>query len=220
MKKLFLFLKLSFQNYSLLRIFQIIEICNIKLEGKTIEFGANRLKKKNFSFYIDEKIKVDYSNIFSDKSSEILYADLTKKLKISSNKYKNIIIFNVLEHLHDHKLTFKELYRILKKKGSIVGSTPFLYQVHGAPKDYFRFSKDFLIFILKKHKYTNIKVICLGYGPFIASYNLLYSYLKFLPLINQIILLLCYLFDTFIQLFVKTDLKEIYPIGFFFSSQK
>lgn len=55
MKKLFLFLKLSFQNYSLLRIFQIIEICNIKLEGKTIEFGANRLKKKTFHFILMKK---------------------------------------------------------------------------------------------------------------------------------------------------------------------
>ena len=47
-----------------------------------------------------------------------------------------------------------EINRILKKRGKIIGSTPFIYQIHGAPKDYLRFSKDYLFYILKKSKKT------------------------------------------------------------------
>ncbi len=113
---LILFFKLFLKNYSLLRIFQIIEINKLLLNGKTLEFGAHKKKERNFSFYINEKKKLNYSNIFTDKKSNIFYADLTKKLKIKSNLYNNILIFNVLEHLNEHESTSKELNRILKKK--------------------------------------------------------------------------------------------------------
>ena len=65
-----------------------------------------------------------------------------------------------------------------------------------------------------------MKIKALGFGPFIASYSLLYAYLKYLPLLSQICLLLAYILDSLIQLFVKTDLKEIFPLGYFFIARK
>ena len=97
----------------------------------------------------------------------------------------------------------------------MLGSTPFLYQIHGAPKDYFRFTKDFFDEKFRKNNFKKTKIISLGYGPFVACFSILFSYLKYLPIINLIIFLICYLLDTILQLFVKTKLNEIYPIGFF-----
>ena len=219
MKTLTFFLKLLFQNYSPLRILQIIEIKKTILKGKTIEFGASTDMTKNFSFYIKEK-DVEYSNIFIDKKFKIFYTDLTKKMNIKNNRYSNILIFNVLEHLNDHNQTFKEFYRILKKSGTVLGSTPFLYQIHGAPKDYFRFTKDFFLEQFKKNKFKKTKIISLGHGPFVACFSILFSYLRYLPIVNIIIFLICFLLDTILQLFVKTKLNEIYPIGFFFITKK
>lgn len=219
MKNFFLFLKLLFKNFSPLRIFQIIEFKKINLSGQTIEFGAQRKKNKNFSYFM-KNIKTDYSNIFTDKKSKIFYADLTRKISIKNNKYSNVLIFNVFEHLNNHDLTFRELNRILKKNGKLIGSTPFLYQIHGAPKDYYRFTKDFFLEKFKKNGFKKTKVISLGYGPFVACFSILFSYIKYLPLINLIIFLLCYLLDIFLQIFVKTKLNEIYPIGFFFITKK
>ena len=109
--------------------------------------------------------------------------------------------------MNNHSLTFKEIKRIIKKNGNLFISTPVLYQVHGAPQDYFRFTKDYF--------FIKIKIKCLGYGPFVASFSIIHSYIKYLPLINHIILLMCYLLDFILQLFVKTKLNEIYPIGIF-----
>ena len=146
--------------------------------------------------------------------------DLTKKLKIPTKKYNNVLLFNVLEHLPEYKLVFSEIYRILKMKGNFIGSVPFIYQIHAAPNDYFRFSKQFFELNLKKYKFKRIKVKALGFGPFTASYSLLYPYLKYLPLLSQISLLLAYILDSLIQVFVKTDLKEIFPVGYFFIAKK
>ena len=213
-------LKLILKNNTLLRVLQINECLNIALYGKSLEFGAIDNKDKTFSNFVKGKSNFHYTNKIINKKLNIFYSDLTKKLKIPSKKYNNILILNVLEHLPEYKLAFSEVYRILKKGGLLVGSVPFIYQIHSAPNDYFRFTKELLKFIIRKNKFKNIKVKALGAGPFIASYSLIYPYLKYLPFLSQIFLLLAYILDSLIQIFVRTDLKEIFPLGYFFIAKK
>ena len=213
-------LKLLITKNTLLRDLQINECTKIKVNGLSLEFGAIDRKNKTFSNFIRGQSKFEYSNIKPNKKLNIFYSDLTKKLKIKSNKYNNILLFNVLEHLPEYRIALSQINRILKKKGKIIGSTPFIYQIHGAPKDYFRFTKEFFEFELKKQKFNNIKVQCLGNGPFTACYSLIYPYLRFLPIFSHLVLLICFMLDNILQIFIKTDLKEIFPIGIFFNAQK
>jgi len=175
---------------------------------------------KTFSNFVMGSSKFHYTNKISNHKFKIFYSDLTKKLKISSNKYNNVLFFNILEHLPEYKLAFSEIYRIIKKGGYFIGSVPFIYQIHADPNDYFRFSRELLEMNLNKYKFKKIKIKSLGFGPFIASYSLLYPYLRYLPFLSQICLLLAYIFDSFIQIFVKTDLEEIFPLGYFFIAKK
>ena len=208
------------KKYSPLRIFQIVEANKVYIKGKSLEFGAYKNHKKNFSSYLKGEKKFQYTNLKKDKKNNILEGDLNKKLKFKSNYFQNLIIFNVLEHLSNPTKSLKELYRILKKGGLLIGSTPFLYQVHGAPNDYLRFTKNYLIKEFKKEKFKAIYVKELGYGPFLAAFSILFPYLKFLPIINYIIFLMCLIFDSFLQIFIKTKLKEIFPLGMFFIFKK
>ena len=213
-------LKLLITKNTLLRDLQINECNKIKVNGVSLEFGAIDRKNKTFSNFIRGQSKFEYSNIKPNKKLNIFYSDLTKKLKIKSNKYNNVLLFNVLEHLPEYRIALSQINRILKKKGKIIGSTPFIYQIHGAPKDYFRFTKEFFEFELKKQKFNNIKVQYLGNGPFTACYSLIYPYLRFLPIFSHLVLLICFMLDNILQIFIKTDLKEIFPIGIFFNAQK
>ena len=213
-------LKLLITKNTLLRDLQINECTKIKVNGLSLEFGAIDRKNKTFSNFIRGQSKFEYSNIKPNKKLNIFYSDLTKKLKIKSNKYNNILLFNVLEHLPEYRIALSQINRILKKKGKIIGSTPFIYQIHGAPKDYFRFTKEFFEFELKKQKFNNIKIQYLGNGPFTACYSLIYPYLRFLPIFSHLVLLICFMLDNILQIFIKTNLKEIFPIGIFFNAQK
>ena len=87
--------------------------------------------------------------------------------KTTETKYDCIVIFNVLEHLFDTNLAFKNLSTICKKRKNNWFNT-FYFRVHGAPKDYSRFTKDYLIKLLKLNNFENIEVIELGTGPFLA----------------------------------------------------
>ena len=214
------FFKLILGKNSLLRALQIYECLNINLSGISLELGAINDKNKTFSNYIKGKSKFHYSNKIINKRLNTFYSDLTKKIKVSTKTYENVLLFNVLEHLPEYKMAFSEIYRILKKGGNFIGSVPFIYQIHAAPNDYFRFSRQFFELYLKRYRFKKVKVKSLGFGPFIASYALLHPYLKFLPFLSQILLLLAYILDSFIQIFVKTDLKEIFPLGYFFTAKK
>jgi SAM-dependent methyltransferase len=50
--------------------------------------------------------------------------DISKELPYMDNSYDIIIAIEVMEHIHDHLVFFKECSRILKGKGLFVFSTP------------------------------------------------------------------------------------------------
>ena len=54
----------------------------------------------------------------------------------------------------------------------------------------------------------------------VASYGLVQTYLRYFPIIKEMLLILCYFIDFIIQIFVKTKLEEIYPVGYFFIIKK
>ena len=213
------YFNLIFSNKSILRIFQLEIFKKYKIEGDVIEFGASEKIEKNFCDKNLKNCKITYSNINSS-NKEFLNIDLQKENSINT-KYDFVVIFNVLEHLLKPNLAFKNLSKFLKKNGKIIGSTPFIFRVHGAPKDYSRFTKDHLIELLKSNNFENIQIFELGTGPFLACISLLRSYLKYLPIFYQLLVFLSLVIDKLIKLIIKTDPKKIYPIGYiFFASNR
>ena len=78
---------------------------------------------KNFYFYSKKYVEnIVLSNINNKK---LLYINLANRIN-QKKKFKNILLFNVLEHLDDHNFSLKEISKLLKKNGSLFGSTPFL----------------------------------------------------------------------------------------------
>ena len=213
------YFNLIFSNKSILRIFQQEIFKKFKIEGDVIEFGASSEIYKNFCNTNSENYNITYSNIDSS-NKEFLNIDLQKDNSIDI-KYDFAVIFNVLEHVLNPNLAIKNLSKILKKNGKIIGSTPFIFRIHGAPKDYSRFTKDHLIELLKLNDFENIQIIELGTGPFLACISLLRSYLKYLPIFYQLLVFLSLVIDKLIKLIIKTDPKKIYPIGYiFFASNR
>ena len=107
----------------------------------------------------------------------------------------------------------------MKKNGKLIGSTPFIYRIHYAPSDYNRYTEQFLNKILKLNfKYYKLKV--LGYGPFTASYALIFDYIKFIPIFTNLLLIITILIDLIIDLFMRRELKKYYPIAYFFLVKK
>lgn len=109
-----------------------------------------------------DQIKSLRLDINPNKNPDIL-ADIHNLRSIRSNTFDGIICTEVLEHAYNPFIAVKELRRILKPKGKIFFSAPFMYPYHHwAPKepypglekvdDYYRYTEMGWKHLLKDFK--------------------------------------------------------------------
>lgn len=91
--------------------------------------------------------------IFKKQGRKLTELDINPKFKpdiianiedmhmIKSNSIDVFFCGEVLEHVGNPFNAVKEIYRILKKGGVVIGSVPFIFPIHDEPYDYFRFTK-------------------------------------------------------------------------------
>ena len=70
-------------------------------------------------------------------------------LKFAENSFDLVCMMEVLEHISTPHLAISEIYRVLKPSGTLIMSTPFLFGIHDAPHDYYRYTKYGLMYLLK-----------------------------------------------------------------------
>lgn len=91
-----------------------------------------------------------------------VYADLRNQLPFKSHSFDTIIFSDVAEHLPNTELVWSEIYRVLRPNGVIIGNTPFLYQIHEDPYDYYRFTEYGLRHQLELARFIEIDVSPVG----------------------------------------------------------
>jgi len=62
-------------------------------------------------------------------------------LPFKNNSFDTVLLTQVIEHLENPLLALNEIQRILKQNGTLIISWPFLYPVHEAPRDFFRYTE-------------------------------------------------------------------------------
>ena len=63
------------------------------------------------------------------------------ELPFPDDRFRNVLCMSVLEHLEDPACAIAEMHRVLTPGGRIIVSVPFLFPIHDAPGDYWRFTK-------------------------------------------------------------------------------
>ena len=102
------------------------EVLSIGAGGKVNELLESYAKKNNFHFVtfdIDESRK---PNIIGDLCD----------YDFGESKYDVVVMSEVLEHLYAPHLGIKSVYNILKPKGKLILTTPFILPLHDRPYDY------------------------------------------------------------------------------------
>jgi SAM-dependent methyltransferase len=212
------FIYYTTKNLSPCKIYQILEFKKLKIKKETIEFGTSNYKESFFRLSSTKSKNLYFSDIKNKQKPNYIKIDL-EKLNFVKKKFDNIIIFNVLEHIYDDRNALHEMSKILKKDGKIYISTPFLYRYHEAPEDYKRYTVTYFEKLLDKN-YKIINKEYLGEGPLMASYSLLYDYLKKIPFLAYPVLIVSFILDNIISLFHKTNINKIYPICIFIVAKK
>ena len=212
-------IKYTARGFSICKSFQILELKKQDIRDEIIEFGTMNYEESLIKYIPKKPKKIYFSNLFNLKSKNYFCINLEKNNKIKK-RFKNILAFNILEHIHNDSHALDELKKLLKKKGKLIISTPFLYRYHHAPKDYKRYTLDYFEKILKNKKFKIRKKLSFGTGPFLASYSLMFDYLSKIPLISYPLIVICFLLDHFLMIFHKNKTTVFYPICILIIAEK
>ena len=125
-------------------------LAEINSNDVVLDIGKTMGKKYDL---INSKIKQtldmndfgDYPDIVFD-----LCSDMNEEIY---EKYDKVICLAILEHVYNPFKAVENLTKMLKKDGTLYGYVPYLYHYHAHKnlkfQDYFRFSKDALIYLFK-----------------------------------------------------------------------
>ena len=80
-----------------------------------------------------------------------------RNLTFENDSINTIIAMNLFEHVEESWLAFEEIKRVLSKKGIVIIATPFSYDIHGCPEDYYRYTPSLYLNVFKDLK-TKITV--------------------------------------------------------------
>lgn len=89
-------------------------------------------------------------------------ADLNRELPFRDGACDIIFMSNVLEHIPNPSFLLRECFRILRPGGLIIGTVPFLLNVHQIPYDFNRYTNFMLEKMLKDSGFSGVEIVSLG----------------------------------------------------------
>lgn len=119
---------------------------------------------------VESSIGCDVKTCVHDQKYVDVFATVDD-LPFETESFDTILCTNVLEHVAEAGKGFKELSRCLCKSGTLILSTPFLYPLHEAPYDFYRYTMYGLKNQLEKNGFKIEKIIPLGgFGLMLVVY--------------------------------------------------
>lgn len=127
--------RLCRSSASLMRDLMNLEIEEMDLQGRVLDVGGGRAASYGNSL----PATCDLTSINIDPAIRpSVIADVERPLPFRDAMFDRAICFNTLEHVADDQFALNELVRVLKPGGSAHILVPFLYRVHGHPRDFHR----------------------------------------------------------------------------------
>lgn len=80
-----------------------------------------------------------------------------QQLGIRDSSFDVVLCTEVLEHLPEPQRAIDEMFRVLVPGGQLLLTTRFLFPIHDAPHDYFRFTKYGLRHLLRRFDITELE---------------------------------------------------------------
>ena len=213
MKNFLTIIKEITQGKTLIRTLMNLALRQFELRGRVLDVGGGKNPSYLRFFKKQDNLRFESIDLVGDNKVDLENGVLPHK--DASADY--VLLFNILEHIYNHKALAKEVCRALKDGGSVIGFVPFFVGYHPDPHDYFRYTAESLERIFKDAGFGSADVRPVGGGPFLVNYNTLMPYL---PRLFRILFFPCYAVLDWIVLKLKPALADKFALGFLFVTKK
>lgn len=111
--------------------------------GTVVDMGGTNAQSHKYFRFPKEKAEKWITINIDEEAKPDVYASIYET-GLPDDYADAVICTEVFEHLENPHLALQEIKRILKPGGTFIGSTPFLFKIHGDPDDYFRYTESAL----------------------------------------------------------------------------
>lgn len=137
-------------------------------------------------------------------------------IPLKKEKFDKVLCINSFYYFSNPFAAIKEARRVLKKDGKLIMQMPFIYPIHDAPFDKYRFT-EYGISGLLKNDFKIEKIKAVG-GIFSLPSVILHSLVKGAPMF--IILYPIYILTQFLSIFDPLDFSGRWPTYYFITASK
>ena len=110
------------------------------LEGRIADVGCG---DKPYDRWLNQSAVLEHTGIDVQPGAAVdVVVPREDVWPLPDEHFDVVICTQVLEHARNMAVVIKELHRILKPRGKLLVSLPFIYNAHGVPEDYTRLSVD------------------------------------------------------------------------------
>lgn len=123
--------------------------------GRLLDLGCGKVPLyAAYAPFVSEVTCVDWADgVHIDQA-----CDLSQPLPFADGAFDTIVLSDVLEHMPDPALLWREMTRVLAPGGQVIMNVPFYYSVHAHPHDYYRYTN----FALERFVALNaLTLVCL-----------------------------------------------------------
>lgn len=144
-----------------------------------LDIGCGKMPYKSMiqdESKIDKYVGVDIKNKIYQKDIAPDYFWEGKELPFPDNEYECAMLIEVLEHVPEPIEVLKETNRILKNKGKLLITVPFLWTLHDVPNDEYRYTPFSLKRMLEEAGFEVLEMEAFGgWHSSLASILALYA---------------------------------------------
>lgn len=131
-----------------------IKDVSIYFKGKLLDLGCGEKPYKIiYDKLCENSIGVDVETCKHDQKDVDVFAS-ADDLPFENASFDTVLCTNVLEHVANAGKAFSEIGRVIKKDGYLILAIPFLYPVHEAPYDYYRYTRHGIEYQLEKNGFA------------------------------------------------------------------
>ena len=128
-----------------------------ELSGTVVDLGSGNMPYKQLILQnksVTKYISIDWAETeYYDQKPDITWDGTT--IPLANDSVDCILLTEVLEHLQEPIIVLKEVLRVLKHGGKLMGTTPFIWPLHEVPNDHQRLTPYGLNYILIKAGFQN-----------------------------------------------------------------
>lgn len=136
----------------------IIEAHCSEFRGVLIDLGCGeRPYEAYLRRHCDVYVGLDWGNSPHHRVADVL-ADLNEDFPLRGDVADTVVSFSVMEHLREPGVFLREAARIMRPGAKLILQVPFMWRVHEAPYDFFRYTRFGLEYMLRKAGLVDIVV--------------------------------------------------------------